>query len=189
MRFPSRRPRLAALAAPLQWLWRLSCLCPLLAMLASPAVRPADTTELQLKAALIYKFAQFTNWPSLAGAEFKLCVLGEAAFAEELEKLRTKTLSRLPVSIGYPATAEAAKSCQVVYLNPEARSDLARWRAALNGLPILTVSDFPEAWQADAMIVFSVEPGGAKFKINLSAARAVGLSMSAQMLQLAQQVR
>lgn len=158
-------------------------------LLAGPTAHGADTTESQLKAALLYKFAQFATWPSLPSDEFRLCVLGESPLVDDLEKLKTKSLFRLPVNIGYPASAAAAKSCQVIYLNPASPGELSKWRGALSNLPILTVSDAPEAWQENMMIVFEVAPGGVKFRINLSAARAAGLSLSAQMLQLAREVR
>lgn len=169
--------------------WKLLPALGLLLPLADPAAGASEPTEIRLKAALLYKFAQFTTWPGLPADEFNLCVLGENPFAEELEKLKVKKLFHLPVDVKYPATPEAAKACQVVYLNPEGRADLAKWVNALGTQPVLTVSDSPDAWRENAMIVLDVEPNGIKFRINLSAARAASLGMSAQMLQLAREVR
>lgn len=166
-------------------LFALSLLLPL----AGSVVGASEPTEIQLKAVLLYKFAQFTTWPSLPADQFTLCVLGENPFGDELGKLKGKKLFQLPVNVKYPATPEAAKSCQVAYLNPEERADLVKWVNALGTHPVLTVSDSPDAWRENAMIVMDVEPNGIKFRINLSAARAASLGMSAQMLQLAREVR
>ncbi|MGZ8218635.1 YfiR family protein [Methylomagnum sp.] len=172
---------------PSRWTsWAL--LLGLLPMAAAPA-HAVEPTENQLKAVLLYKFAQFTTWPSLPTGEFTLCVLGENPMAGELDKLKAKKLFQLPVNIKQPTTAEAAKACQVVYLNPSGRADLVKWIGVLDSLPVLTVSDSPDAWRESAMIVLDVEPNGIKFRINLSAARAANLGMSAQMLQLAREVR
>lgn len=149
----------------------------------------ADITEYELKAALLYKFAQFTTWRSLPATEFTLCVLGENPFGDELDKLVEKKLFQLPVKIKHPASAEAARPCQIAYLNPDGRRELAKWVGAFGILPILTISDAPDAWREEVMIVFTVEPNGVKFKINLTAARAAGFTLNAQMLRLAQEVR
>lgn len=171
--------------------WKKSLLSALslLLPLVGPVAQASEPTETQLKAVLLYKFAQFTTWPSLPADEFNLCVLGDNPFADELDKLKAKKLFQLPVNVKYPATAEAAKSCQVVYLNPEGRADLVKWMNVLGTQPVLTVSDSPDAWRENTMIVLDVEPNGIKFRINLSTARAANLGMSAQMLQLAREVR
>ncbi len=161
----------------------------LLLLLAGPAALAAEPTENQLKAALLYKFAQFTTWPTPAAEAFNICVLGENPFGEELDSLKKKTLRDQPVDVIYLTAPDAARNCHLVYLNPPDRRQLTRWMEMLKSRPILTVSDDQDGWREGVMIVFEVEPNGVKFNVNLTAARAANFSISAQMLKLAREVR
>lgn len=146
-------------------------------------------TESQLKVALLYKFAQFTVWPALPDEAFDFCILGENRFGEDLDALAGKKLHDKPLKITYPATPEAARGCQLAYLNFPDSKQLAHWIDILASAPVLTVSESPDAWRKGVMVVFEVEPNGVSFSINLTAARDANLSLSAQMLKLAKDVR
>jgi hypothetical protein len=159
--------------------------------LAGLAVRGAQAdsvSEEELKAALVFKFAQFTDWPKLP-AEFRVCLLGAENPGGALQGLRGKTLKEVPVVVNRLSSEEDAKNCQIVVMNAPSPARLAQWLAGLRHLPVLTVSDEPEAWDQGAMIVFSVESNRIRFDINASAAHDAGLNFRAQMLQLAREVR
>lgn len=145
--------------------------------------------ESELKAAYIYRFAQFTAWATPPSGKFDFCVQGQHSVGEGLRKLRGKTVQGAPVNVVRVDSPEAAKTCHVLFLRPTKRSELVEWVSALAARPILLVSDSPDAFQENVTIVFAVEPNRVTFKINLSRARASGLFLSAQMLKLAQEIR
>lgn len=144
--------------------------------------------EYELKAAFLYKFAQFTTWPT-AALNLTFCVYGDDPFVGALDKLQGKILRDMPLLIKHPATLEAVKQCQIVFFNPSNQHELTQWVNALHDQPILTLSDVPGAWDSGVMIVLVTEPNRLGFRINHTAAEQVGLRFGAQLLQLAKEIR
>ncbi|MBL8259821.1 MAG: YfiR family protein [Candidatus Competibacteraceae bacterium] len=162
----------------------------LLALGLGAAASWAETAEeSELKAAYIYRFAQYTTWPDPPSGEVKFCSYGQPAIDEGLRKLQGRTVQNVPISVSRVDSPQAAKICHVLFLHVDRRGELAAWVAALALQPVLVVSDLPDAFREKAMIVFAVEPNRVTFRINLTQARASGLSLSGQMLKLAQEVR
>lgn len=150
----------------------------------------AETAEEdELKAAYIYRFAQYTTWADPPSGEFKFCIRGQHPVGEGLKKLQGRTVQNVPINVLHVDSAQAATRCHVLFLHLDRRGEFVEWMAALAAHPVLVVSDSPDAFQENAMIVFAVEPNRVTFKINLSHARASGLALSGQMLKLAQEIR
>lgn len=174
-------------------MWRRSKLLSRLAALAfvlpAAAGWPDTADEDELKAAYIYRFAQFTTWPDSPAGEFNFCIQGDHAVGDGLRKLQGKTVQNAPVSVVRVDSVEAANACHVLFLHFDQPKELSGWIAALRSRPVLVVSDSPAAFQEKAMIVFAMEPNRVTFRINLTAARDSGLFLSSQMLKLAQEVR
>ena len=160
----------------------------LLGLWSSPVGAEAFS-EYELKAAFLYKFAQFVTWPNSPTGPFTLCLYGADPFSGQLAGFEGKTLNKLPVTVKYPATLEAAKTCQVLFLNPMRPAELANWMRELDDLPILTVSDDPSAWREEVRIVLATEPNRISFRINLTAARRSGLDLSSNLLRLAREIK
>ena len=77
-------------------------------MLLMPMTAAAqDVTEPALKAAFIYNFAKFTEWPAdaiAAGAPLVLCVLGDAAIGGALERaVKGRTLAGHSIGVSQAA--------------------------------------------------------------------------------------
>lgn len=166
----------------------LTVICLSLALAALP-LRAETAGEYELKAALIYKFSQFTEWPAFPVTEFAVCVLGQDPFRDAINGLNGKLLRGAKVTVKRIAGPDEAKGCQALFVNPANLGQLRLWMASLRGLPILTVSDAPDAWQEGVMIVLNNEPNRIAFSINVSQARRVGMDFPAQMLNLAREVR
>lgn len=165
------------------WLVGLVCW----AWSAGPLAESVD--EYQLKAAYIYKFAVFAEWPSQTGNEFRFCLLGRNDFGPSLDGLANKRIHSLPGRVALLVQVEGAKACQVVFLNPGSRSELKRWLAELAEWPVLTISDHVDGFEEGVMIALNVEPNRIGFRINIGLARQRGISLPAQVLKLADEVR
>lgn len=155
----------------------------------APLTLAEAVSEQELKAAMLFKFAQFTDWPTSPVGEFRLCVFGKDRFEGAANRLEGKTLQGAKVTVKFTTSIDDAKSCQVLFLSPDKPKQCSQWVSALKGLPIIIASDAAEAWDEGVMIVFAVEPNRITFKINASAARQAGLTFRAQMLQVAREVR
>ena len=154
-----------------------------------PAV--ADTvTEAEVKLALVYNMTRFVSWPE-AGSEdsFDLCVAGETAYDIAQENLRGRKIGERDIRVSLlEENTEAPESCDLVYVtHHEARRTNALLRH-YEGQPVLMVSDAPDFIEDGGMIALSFDRGRVGMTISVAAYESAGLTISSQLLELAQVV-
>jgi hypothetical protein len=147
----------------------------------------AAVDEFELKATFIFRFAQYTSWPSLSNKDTLLCVLGPKEIFDELEKFKDRKINGRAVRVIKLPSIKNAADCQVVFIG--ARENFNSIMPILRPLPILVIGDSAEAFEEKAVIVLVTEPNRISFKINRTQANNVGLLVSAQLLKLAKEVR
>jgi hypothetical protein len=167
----------------------------LLAGIVLAAVMSAGTVdEYQVKAAFLYNFAKFVEWPAEAFRSDKdplrICVLGANPFGSSLsDVLRGKTVLGRPIALADITDPAQAADCQIVFIN---ESERKRVRLILKTLPrtgILTVSE-SEGFAAHGGIVnFTRDGGHLGFEINAGVASDARLRISSRVLQLAHIVK
>jgi hypothetical protein len=166
-----------------------------LAAFGLPA-RAQDTgpTEYQLKAAFLYNFVKFVEWPAQAYAgptsPTVIAVLGKNVFGDDLEKtLRGKVVNNHPLQFKAVDSAEQATNCQVLFISASEQGRFPQILAALRGKHILTVSESDRFLPDGGMINFIIADRKVRFQINNQAARQAGLMISSDLLSLAVPVR
>src|SRR2546425_1115814 len=102
--------------------------------------------EDQVKAAFIYNFSQFTEWPpnvfTQTNSPLVIGILGKNPFGDALEQtVRNETVRGHPVLAKHCQTLAEAERCHIVYISPSEARRLAQIVAALKDKPVLTVSD------------------------------------------------
>jgi hypothetical protein len=181
---PSRRALLAG--------WRgLMIAAKLLlgSVLLAGSAWASEFDEYAVKAAYLYNFAKFVEWPpeafANADAPLSICIVGDNPFGDALAALSSKRVASHPVEVrALPATANL-NPCQIVFIS---RSEQGRFKALLAKvarLPILTVSDIRDFAQAGGMIGLIEADQRIRFDINLAATRQANLKLSSQLLKLA----
>jgi YfiR/HmsC-like len=168
-----------------------ACLWALAAALgaSAPVARAADDLpEYRLKAAFLYNFALFTEWPAEVGVTLHLCVVGSDPFGAELDGLQGKAVGARSLAVQRKTGIDALKACQIVFVPPAASSQLPRVLEALEGLPVLTVADSPGAARQGVALNMAVVQNKVSFEANLRAARAAHLNLSSKLLRLATEV-
>lgn len=183
--------RVASLATSwfLRCFWLLAAMSAVV-MSAHAAPAPAGLMDdAQLKAAFVYRFAQFTQWPPPPLQEFTYCVAGSQGMQESMQALTQKAHQATQVRMRYLTDPQQLGQCQLLFLGFVERADLQRWQEAAGNGPLLVVADNVEAFRSGAVIGLIAEPNGLSFRINLTEARRRGLSLSSQMLKLAREVR
>ena len=149
-------------------------------------------SEARLKAAFVYRFAQFVEWPDHALARrdaVDVCVLEPNPFEDVLHTLvEGESIGRLPLRVRAVSTPASASACHVLFLPEQSAAREATLRAVAS-LPVLTVSDAPRFLESGGIIQVGVAGGNMRFAVNLDAARASRLRLSAQLLRLAISVR
>jgi hypothetical protein len=181
-------------AKPLMISGRLAILALNLAFAAAaaPAAAPdAGPSEYQVKAAYLFNFAKFVEWPPQAlaapSAPFVIGVLGENPFGHDLEgMLQNKSINTHPVTVRYFKSLADLKACQILFISV---SENKRWREifdALGGAGVLTVTENSDSFLASGgMLNLFSEQDKVRFEINDDAARRAGLRISSKLLLLA----
>jgi hypothetical protein len=147
-----------------------------------------DVTAPALKAAFIYNFVKFTEWPTRAPVSdpFVMCVTGDAAVGEALEQLvEGREFGGRRLVVVRAATSRPKVKCDVVYLSGASSGDVTQVVAGLQDSPVLTISDVVGFTDTGGMAQFFIERGRLRFHINVSAVQRSGLKMSSKLLDLA----
>ncbi|HYR85877.1 MAG TPA: YfiR family protein [Terriglobia bacterium] len=166
------------------------CSC---AVFVAPSASQSPTVEYQVKAAFLYNFAQFVEWPSQAFSSpsdpFTFCLVGDP-FEGALEKtLQGETLGGRPLAARRIGAPEDVRGCQLVYVGlSEVRRSAEIINAAANA-PILMVGETEEFINAGGMIRFTQSGQRIRFEINPDAAERASLKVSSRLLRLADIVR
>ena len=146
-------------------------------------------TEPALKAAFIYNFAKFTDWPQKvlpATAAFVMCVLGDPAVSDALTRtVSGRELVGHRISVSQVSAADPLTSCHILYLGGVSGADATRIVTPLRDVPVLTISDADGFARRGGMTEFFVEDGKMRFCINIESARRPRLQLSSKLLALA----
>lgn len=163
--------------------WMGCCL-----LLSAIATSAHAAGEYDLKAAFLYNFAVFTEWPDLP-TEMKLCVIGHDPFGDSMAPLNQKTVHGATVRVQRISSVEQARSCQVLFIAASEHSNITRIAARLRDDPVLTVTESNGFDHRDVAIVMVTENNRVGFEINQSTAHHAGLKLSSHLLKLARQVQ
>ncbi|MGB9464407.1 MAG: YfiR family protein [Candidatus Acidiferrum sp.] len=149
--------------------------------------------EYQVKAAFLFHFAQFVDWPPEAfkarDSPLTYCTVGEDPFRGALDvSLNGKTIGMRPFRVQHFKQAEEIQGCQVLFLGTAEKKSISAALANLKENPVLTVGESEHFAQEGGMIGFCLEDNKVRFEINLNAAEHAKLKISARLLALAKTV-
>lgn len=163
-------------------------------LLLVAAVTPADERAGEIKAAFIYNFAKFVEWPASSfpspDAPLHLCALDVAADNTPLPLLDGRVAQGRVIRMLQLRDIYAVGECHILYV-PVA-TDASRRAAMIKVLArsaVLTISEDEAFIDNGGMVALFIDNDRVRFNINLKLAQAAGLKISARMLQLAQEVR
>ena len=145
-------------------------------------------TEPALKAAFIYTFMKFTQWPEPfpASDPFVICVLGDPSVGDALERLvKDREFAGRRVAVSIMAISGPTKPCRVIYVSGATPAQRAQILVELQDASVLTISDLVGFTNAGGMAQFFFERGQLRFSIGLEAVKRSRLQMSSNLLVLA----
>jgi uncharacterized protein DUF4154 len=177
-----KRVRLAALAALI-----------FLAGAGSASAQALSANEYAVKAAFLFHFAQFVEWPEGAFREANsplvYCTIGEDPFQGALEaSFKGKVIGARSLEVRHLRGASEAHGCHVLFIGKATKQRLPDELASLKGNPVLTVGESEQFVKENGMIGFCVEENKIRFNINLEAAKKANLKISSRLLTLAKTV-
>jgi hypothetical protein len=152
------------------------------------------TREYEVKAAFLYSFATFIDWPGDAvpdaGDAFIIGVLGTDPFGPVLDAIAaSKTVRGKRIVVRRFATLEDYTPCHILFV---ADSERARMRGVVEKLrdaPVLLVADTEGFARVGGAINLVIEDNKVRFEINQAAAEHAGLKISSKLLRLARLVK
>jgi hypothetical protein len=164
-----------------------------LALWLYPGTAGAETAsgEYSLKAAFIYNFSKFVEWPDSAlqgKKEFCIGTLGRSPLDRSLAPLSGKIVQGRSIVFRQLNHVEEAAHCQVVFVS---RSELSRLDALLDAVsdqPVLTIGDRDDFPRKGGMLTLEQENGRIVFDVNLKEILHSRLKPSSQLLKLARRI-
>jgi hypothetical protein len=165
----------------------------LLVLCGAPGTVPAELSEYDVKAAFLFHFAQFVEWPGEAfkdaSSPLTYCTIGEDRFRGALdESVKGKSVGGRPLRVLHLKQREQIEGCQVVFVAIEEKKRLEETLAGAAGQAVLTVGETEHFARDGGMIGFFLEENKVRFEINLDAASKARLKISAKLLSLAKTV-
>lgn len=150
--------------------------------------------EYQVKAAFLYNFAKFVDWPPFAFTDAKqpldICVYGRDPFGTVLEDaLLGKTIGERRVGLGRAMQFQDLAGCHVVFVSASAHESAGDLANRLKGRAVLLVGESEGFAASGGAIQFTIEDSRVHFIINPDAADRAGLKISSKLLALAKIVR
>jgi hypothetical protein len=164
------------------------------ALIGAPShAQHTGPTEYEVKAAYLYNFGKFVDWPAnvtTARDSFTICVLGDDPFGATFDTtIAGESINGKKVVVNRIARPKDAVSCRILFVSSSEGSRLPEILATLEKTSVLTVSDMPQFTRRGGMIQFLVEANRVRFEVNLTAAEHAGLTLSSQLLKVAISVR
>lgn len=150
--------------------------------------RAAEPSEYQLKAAFLYNFALFTEWPAAVGTPLKLCIHGRDPFGPELDELQGMAVGHRRISIARQPADATLGSCQIVFISRSGAGDVPGTLRRLQDTPVLTIAESAGAAQHGVMLNMTVTGHKISFSANLKTSQQAGLNFSSKLLKLATEV-
>jgi hypothetical protein len=155
---------------------------------AAQAVESAAARENQIKAAFLFNFAQFVEWPKAAfqqpGDPLVIAILGPDPFGPVMDTfVRGENVQGHPLRVERHLRIADIKTCHILYVNEPDEAKLAEILSQLKGRNILTVSDAGRFAEQGGMIHLVKENNKMRFRVNLAAATEAKLTVSSKLLK------
>jgi hypothetical protein len=165
----------------------------LLILLAGIVSNTQTVSENRVKAAYLYNFAKFVEWPAekfaSPAAPFQLCVLDDAVFQAELTRIvQGKTIAGRAVKVVPVESANEAGDCHAVFVNSSRYGQVQHIVEALSRRGVLTVGETKNFCQKGGIVNFVLQDDRVQFEVNHKAANAAGLRISSRLLSVAKLV-
>jgi hypothetical protein len=150
--------------------------------------------EQQIKAAFLYKFCQYTEWPPRAFSQlnspFVFGIMAPAAFVRELNTVvKGRTVNNRPIEIRELSNKDDLSGIHVVFLADTESQTMPLLQSRVSGQPLLVVTESESGLDDGAIINFTLTKNRVSFEVALDTAQQQGLHLSAEMLKVASNVR
>lgn len=154
----------------------------------------AEVEEYQLKAAVVYNFAKFVEWPpqsfTSASDPIAVCILGQNPFGGWLsETLAGRTAGGRPFVVRHASEPQEVGRCQILFVSSSERKRFRVILAEVKADGVLTVGDTPGFAALGGVVNLRLDGETVRMEVNVESAKQKKLQISAKLLSLAQIVK
>lgn len=170
----------------------------LLVVMMMPAKGGAETDtlkpgygEYEIKAAFIYNFPRFVEWPNGGDNNENerdapaICILGEDPFEGAMESIQGRLIEGRKMTVSRVRSIKKAADCPILFISSSEKERIGEIIKAIGGSGILTIGDTEGFSRQGVIINFYTEQNKVRFEINIAAARRAGITLSSKLLKLA----
>lgn len=153
----------------------------------------SQTEEYRVKAALLFRFAQFIEWPPEAFKDasdpVNFCTVADDPFDGALDDaVAGKKIGARVIRVLHLRGPENVKGCQLLFVGAKETKRIPAILASANDSPIVTVGETDGFAQKGGVINFLLEDKKIRFEINAGAAQQAGIKISSRLMLLAKNV-
>ena len=155
------------------------------------AQSPGD--EAQVKAAFVYNFIKFVNWPAdvvqRSGDSIVVAVIGDGSVADAAERLLAgKQVGDRRVVVRRSKADQPLTGVQAIFVTESDAKKVHRVLDGATGRPILSIGDANGFAESGGIIGLVIEDRKVRFEIDQDAADSAGLKISSKLLALSRVV-
>ncbi len=166
----------------------------ILGLSLTPAARAQPAEEYRVKAAFLFNFAKFVEWPAHVFTSstdpIRICVLGKNPFGSVLDDaVKDKIVAGRTFLVRQVSAGQPAVGCQILFISSSERKRLPAILGEIKADGVLTVGETDTFALDGGMINFRIESGKVRLQINVAAAEQSRLRISSKLLSLAEIVR
>jgi len=149
--------------------------------------------ETEVKAAFLFNFIKFVEWPDSAFGSpedpYLVSVVGNDSIEEALKGISGKTVSGRRVVVRKVSDLPSLERCHILFVGESEQGKVDQVLGAVKKWPVLTVADIEGFARRGGTIGFIREGNRVKFEINDESAEKAGLKLNAKLLYLGKIVR
>ena len=160
---------------------------------ASTLMAQTTAKEYRIKAAFLFNFAHYVEWPpdtfKEANSPLNYCTVGDDPFEGALdESLNGKSVGTHPLRVQHLKAPENFQGCHIVFIGANENKRVTAILETLKQSPILIVGESNRFVQQGGTVGFLSEENTVRFEVNLDAAQRARLNISATLLSVAKTV-
>lgn len=156
---------------------------------APVSAAPDQVEEYAVKAALVFNFARFTDWPDgtfrSEDAPLRVCVFGGDGLREAFAAIDGRLIEGHPMQVHFTTNVRQLADSHLIFVPQTAREQWQQIRAALGERPVLTVGEMNGFLESGGMMNLVLEDNRIVFQVNRAEVKRAGLAISARILKLA----
>jgi hypothetical protein len=154
----------------------------------------ADVKEYEIKAAFIYNFAKFVEWPEdafgRADAPIVIGIVGKDPFGKMIDQaVEGRRANGRPVEIKRVNWGAEVKTCHILFVSSSESGKMGQLSELIKNAPVLTIGETAGFASRGGIVNFTEEGGKVRFEINVDAAKRARLTISSKLLSLAKVVK